>query len=90
MAQRQDQSTSTEHEGHGTQASPDANLAQPLLPADADAGVLAEWDRKGRQPDYVPLLPGHRLGQMQDVLLDSILQTMGEFNVPAVRLPQPD
>eukprot|EP00969_Alexandrium_andersonii_P343101 15165648-Alexandrium_andersonii.AAC.1 len=60
MAQRQDQSTSTEHEGHGTQETPpDANYAQLLTPADTDAGVLAEWGRKGRQPDYVPLLHGH-------------------------------
>eukprot|EP00969_Alexandrium_andersonii_P259327 11466778-Alexandrium_andersonii.AAC.1 len=61
--------------------SSDAGFEPPCLPADTDAGVLAEWDRKGRQPDYVPLLRGHRLGQMQDVLLDSILQTMDELNV---------
>eukprot|EP00969_Alexandrium_andersonii_P157365 6955762-Alexandrium_andersonii.AAC.1 len=48
MALRQDLSTSTEHEEHGTMTSPDADLARPYSPADTDADVLAEWDRKGR------------------------------------------
>eukprot|EP00969_Alexandrium_andersonii_P348866 15425335-Alexandrium_andersonii.AAC.1 len=51
----------------------------PWLPTVPDGDVLAEWDRKRMQPDYVPLLRGRRLEHMQGMLLDSILQTMDEF-----------
>eukprot|EP00969_Alexandrium_andersonii_P341051 15075231-Alexandrium_andersonii.AAC.1 len=72
---------------HGAEETPaDANDVHLFPRTDTDAEVLAERGRKGRQPAYVPLLHGHRLGEMQDVLMDSILQTMDEFHV--CRSPQ--
>eukprot|EP00969_Alexandrium_andersonii_P156812 6932481-Alexandrium_andersonii.AAC.1 len=48
----------------GDAPDPDTGL-EHLLPDVSDADVLAEWDRKRMQPDYVPLLRGRRLEHMQ-------------------------
>eukprot|EP00969_Alexandrium_andersonii_P365797 15467035-Alexandrium_andersonii.AAC.1 len=46
-----------------------------------DSVILAEWDRKGWTPDYVPMLYGRRPEHLQGPLLDSLLHTLDEFIV---------
>eukprot|EP00969_Alexandrium_andersonii_P313727 13860834-Alexandrium_andersonii.AAC.1 len=36
-----------------------------LMPDALDSDILAEWDRKLMQPDYIPRVRGHRLEDMQ-------------------------
>eukprot|EP00969_Alexandrium_andersonii_P230787 10192985-Alexandrium_andersonii.AAC.1 len=89
MAQRQDQDVGLPDTQAGTGcAGGVAPTAEPeyLIPDVSDADILAEWDRKLMQPDYVPLLRGRRLEDMQGPLLDTILQNVDEFT--ACRLPQ--
>eukprot|EP00969_Alexandrium_andersonii_P014264 621602-Alexandrium_andersonii.AAC.1 len=54
-------------------------LPEYLIPDVPDADILAEWDRKLIQPDYVPLLRGRRLENTQGPLLDTVLQHVDDF-----------
>eukprot|EP00969_Alexandrium_andersonii_P154953 6850262-Alexandrium_andersonii.AAC.1 len=77
MAQRRAQEGDLPDPPAGTGSSDEpVAAAEPeyLIPEVSDADILAEWDRKVMQPDYVPLLRGRRLEDMQGPLLDTILQ----------------
>eukprot|EP00969_Alexandrium_andersonii_P118690 5248432-Alexandrium_andersonii.AAC.1 len=50
-----------------------------LMPDMPDPDILAEWDRKLLQPDYIPRVRGQRLEDMHGQLLDTIQLHLDEF-----------